>query len=246
MQKAIAIIPARYKSKRFPGKPLALISGAPLVVRVMQAAQKSKLISDVIVATDDQRIAQAVKDCGGNVFFSQKEHATGSDRVAEAAANVDCDCIINLQGDEPLLPAEAIDKVVNALEIPDVVMSSACAPIRELTEANNPNVVKVVLDNNGDALYFSRSRIPFHRADDGTMGPLYRHIGIYGFKRTFLMKFAQLERSPLEISESLEQLRALEHGYKIRVVIVESEFAGIDSPEDLIRVEEIFSRQGKK
>ncbi len=243
---AIAIIPARYKSKRFPGKPLALISGVPLIVRVMQSARNSQRIKDIIVATDNQRIAQAVKDCGGNVFFSQREHATGSDRVAEAAANIDCDYVVNLQGDEPFLPAKAIDKVVHALEIPDVVMSSACTPIRESTEANNPNVVKVVLDNNGDALYFSRSRIPFHRADDGTMGPLYRHIGIYGFKRSFLMKFTQLERSPLEISESLEQLRALEHGYRIRVVIVESEFAGIDTPEDLIRVEEIFSRQGKK
>ena len=167
---------------------MALISGVPLIARVMQSARNSQRINDVIVATDDQRIAQAVKDCGGNVFFSQREHATGSDRVAEAATELDCDYVVNLQGDEPFLPANVIDEVVGALDDPDVVMSSGCSPIGETSEADNPNVVKVVLDKNGDALYFSRSHIPFHRADDGIMGPLYRHIGIYGFKHNFLAK----------------------------------------------------------
>ena len=142
--KAIAIIPARYKSKRFPGKPLALISGVPLIARVMQSARNSQRINDVIVATDDQRIAQAVKDCGGNVFFSQREHATGSDRVAEAATELDCDYVVNLQGDEPFLPANVIDEVVGALDDPDVVMSSGCslAPIQSATDAVTISLIR--------------------------------------------------------------------------------------------------------
>jgi 3-deoxy-manno-octulosonate cytidylyltransferase (CMP-KDO synthetase) len=246
MRKAIVIIPARYGSKRFPGKPLALIAGVPLIVRVMQAAQQARFVSDVYVATDDERIAQAVKRYKGKSFFSLKSHATGSDRVAELVASLDCDYVINLQGDEPFLAPEIIDRVIESLDNPGVVMSSACSPITDQSDADNPNVVKVVLDKNSDALYFSRSRIPFPRSHDGSAAPLYRHIGIYGFKRDFLLKFAMLERTKLEKCESLEQLRALEHGYKIRVIITESEFAGIDSPDDIARAEMILSQQGIK
>jgi 3-deoxy-manno-octulosonate cytidylyltransferase (CMP-KDO synthetase) len=212
----------------------------------MRVAQKSKHISDVFVATDDQRIADAVTRCGGKAFLSQKPHATGSDRIAELAKTLECDYVVNLQGDEPFLPADIINRVVEALDIPGVVMSSACSPLKEQSDAANPNVVKVVLDRSGDALYFSRSRIPFLRQDDGLAAPIFRHIGIYGFHRDFLLKYAALERTPLEICESLEQLRALEHGYKIRVLVVESEFVGIDSPEDLAKAEEILARQGIK
>ncbi|HBZ01269.1 MAG TPA: 3-deoxy-manno-octulosonate cytidylyltransferase [candidate division Zixibacteria bacterium] len=245
MRKAIVIIPARFGSKRFPGKAIAPIAGLPLIVRVMQAAQKSKRVSDVFVATDDQRIADAIKQYGGKTFLSQKPHATGSDRAAELARTIDCDYVVDLQGDEPFLPAEIIDQVVQALDTPEVVMASACSPLKDMSDADNPNVVKVVLDKAGDALYFSRSRIPYLRADDGHATSLYRHIGIYGFRRDFLLKYASLERTPLEICESLEQLRALEHGYKIRVIIVQSEFVGIDSPEDIAKAEEILARQGK-
>jgi 3-deoxy-manno-octulosonate cytidylyltransferase (CMP-KDO synthetase) len=244
VRKAVAIIPARYDSKRFPGKPLAPLAGVPLIVRVMQAARKSRRISDVMVVTDDERIVHAVVRYNGQAFLSKKEHATGSDRVAEIAEKLDYDYIVNLQGDEPFLPPDVIDTVVEALDSPEVVMSSACSPTKEPSEADNPNVVKVVMDSKGDALYFSRSRIPYLRADDGLAAPVYRHIGIYGFKRDFLLKFAFYERTPLEISESLEQLRALEHGHKIRVLTVKSEFAGIDSPEDLVRVERILIEQG--
>jgi 3-deoxy-manno-octulosonate cytidylyltransferase (CMP-KDO synthetase) len=244
VRKAVAIIPARYQSKRFPGKPLALIAGVPLIVRVIQTARKSRHINEVMVITDDERIASVVERYDGQAFLSAKEHATGSDRVAELAEKLDYDYVINLQGDEPSLSPVVIDKVAEALDDPEVIMSSACSPMNDRSEADNPNVVKVVLDDNSDALYFSRSRIPYRRVDNGPAAPIYRHIGIYGFKRDFLLKFAAYERTPLEISESLEQLRALEHGHKIRVLIVESEFSGIDSPEDLVRVEEIFSKQG--
>jgi 3-deoxy-manno-octulosonate cytidylyltransferase (CMP-KDO synthetase) len=246
VRKAIVIIPARYSSKRFPGKPLALIAGVPLIVRVMWAAQKARYVSDVYVATDDRRIAQAVESFNGKTYLSQKAHATGSDRIAEMAATLECDYVVNLQGDEPFLSPTFIDKVIEALDNPDVVMSSACSPITDLSDCENPNVVKVVLDKNYDALYFSRSPIPFPRSHDGSGAPFYRHIGIYGFKRDFLLKFAALERTQLEKCESLEQLRALEHGYKIRVLITDSEFVGIDSPDDIARAEEILALQGIK
>jgi 3-deoxy-manno-octulosonate cytidylyltransferase (CMP-KDO synthetase) len=245
VRKAVAIIPARFDSKRFPGKALAPIAGVPLVVRVMQIAQKARRIDDVFVATDDLRIALAVDEHGGKAILSGAEHATGSDRADELAEKLDCDYIVNLQGDEPFLSPDVINQVVGALDMPGVVMSSACSPFKEMFDADNPNVVKVVLDKLGDALYFSRSRIPFLRTDSGSPAPLYRHIGVYGFQRDFLLKYACLERTPLELSESLEQLRALEHGYKIRVLVVESEFAGIDTPEDLARAEKIF-KQGNR
>jgi 3-deoxy-manno-octulosonate cytidylyltransferase (CMP-KDO synthetase) len=246
VRQAIVIIPARYSSKRFPGKPLAPIAGVPLIIRVMQAAQKAQSVSEVYVATDDQRIAQAVELYHGRSYLSLKPHATGSDRVAELAATLECDYVINLQGDEPFISPDIIDRVVEALDSPDVLMSSASSPLKDQLDADNPNVVKVVLDNNFDALYFSRSRIPFTRSHDGTSASIYRHIGIYGFKREFLLKFAALERTQLEKCESLEQLRALEHGYKIRVIIKESDFVGIDSPDDIARAEKILALQGIK
>jgi 3-deoxy-manno-octulosonate cytidylyltransferase (CMP-KDO synthetase) len=242
--KAIAIIPARYDSKRFPGKAVALIGGVPLIVRVLQTAKQSHLLTDVFVSTDDHRIANVVQQYKGNVYFNSFRHETGSDRIAEAASEFECDYVLNIQGDEPFISGDVIDAVIGALDDPEVEMSSACSPITAIGDADNPNVVKVVLDIKGDALYFSRSRIPYHRTDESSAAGLYRHIGIYGFKRDFLIQFASWGRTPLEISESLEQLRALEHGRKIRVVVVKSDFVGIDSPADLARAEEILNRRG--
>jgi 3-deoxy-manno-octulosonate cytidylyltransferase (CMP-KDO synthetase) len=242
--KAIGIIPARYHSKRFPGKALALIGGVPLIVRVLQSAQKSSHLDEVIVATDDQNIANTVTRFGGRVIITNENHTTGSDRIAEAAQGLDCDFIVNIQGDEPFISAEIIDQVTKALENPDIVMSSACAPLSSFSDFSNPNAVKVVLDQAGDALYFSRSPIPFFRYGAADHIGAFRHIGIYGFKKEFLGKFAALPQTPLEIFESLEQLRALEHGYKIRVLIVDFKFAGIDSPDDLALAEEILLKQG--
>ena len=222
---------------------MALIAGVPLVVRVLKNAQKSKCLSDVLVACDDERIAEVVSRFGGTAIMTGHEHATGSDRVAEAASRLDSDLVVNIQGDEPFLAPEIIDRVVGLLSEPDVVMSTACSPM-EGSDGDNPNIVKVVTDRRGDALYFSRSRIPFLRSDSGARAGLFRHIGIYGFQRDFLFKFAALPRTPLETAENLEQLRALEHGYKIRVAVVESDFAGIDSVEDLARAEEILFRRG--
>jgi len=223
---------------------LALVAGVPLVVRVLQCASKSKLLSEVIVACDDRRIADAVERSGGRAILTQGNHATGSDRAAEVAAKLDCDYIVNIQGDEPFIDPQTIDRIVGLLAESGVVMSTACSPLAA-DQGENPNIVKVVLNTMGDALYFSRSRIPFQREDDSA-ARLYRHIGIYGFKRDFLLKFSSLTRGPLEMAESLEQLRALEHGYKIRVAIVESDFVGIDSMDDVARAEEIVTRQGLK
>ena len=215
-----------------------------MIVRVMQAAKQSHLLSDTFVATDDKRIADVVKQYKGNIYFNSFRHETGSDRIAEAAAEIEADYILNIQGDEPFLSGDIIDAVIGALDDPEVLMSSACSLLTTIGDADNPNVVKVVLDSKGDALYFSRSRIPYHRADESGAVGLYRHIGIYGFKHDFLMKFASWGRTPLEVCESLEQLRALEHGYKIRVVVVKTDFVGIDSPDDLARADEILNKRG--
>jgi 3-deoxy-manno-octulosonate cytidylyltransferase (CMP-KDO synthetase) len=236
--KAIGIIPARYQSNRFPGKALAPLGGVPLVVRVYRSAAKSNLLKEVYVATDDARIKSVVEEFGGNVILTSSEHATGSDRVAEAARGIpDADPVVNIQGDEPFITGEVIDKVVAALDDPDIVMSTACSSFSDLGDADNPNVVKVVLDRNGFALYFSRSRIPFDRAGHAGMSNTYRHLGIYGFRRDFLMTFSALKRTALEKTEGLEQLRALEHGYRIKTEVFEIDFPGIDSEEDLARAE---------
>lgn len=246
MPQVIGIIPARYQSKRFPGKPLALLGGIPLIVRVLETAQKAKLISEAYVATDDDRIASTVEKYGGQVLITSSNPPTGSDRVAEAASGLESgEFIINIQGDEPFLSGDIIDKVISALDDPEIVMSTACSPIKSQSEADDPNVVKVVMDKIGNALFFSRSRIPYDRSGEAGISRLYRHIGIYGFKRDFLMTFSSLKRTPLERSEGLEQLRALEHGYDIRAVVVDGEFPGIDSEEDLFKAEELLGRKGR-
>lgn len=244
MRHTIGIIPARYHSKRFPGKPLALLGGIPIIVRVLRTVETAESISEACVATDDRRIESVVKEHGGRVIMTSEDHPTGSDRVAEAALEFPSgDSIVNVQGDEPFLSGDIIDRVVAALDNPEVSMSTACSPVRTDLEADDPNVVKVVLDKDGNALYFSRSRIPYDPVGGSERPVIYRHIGIYGFKREFLLEFGALERTPLEKTESLEQLRAIEHGYNIKTVVVDGTFPGIDSEEDLFKAEELLGKR---
>lgn len=236
--RTIGIIPARYASTRLPGKPLADIWGKPLIQYVYEQAKKAESISDLIVATDDERIYKVVESFGGRAMMTSPTHPSGTDRCAEVAAKIDCDFVINIQGDEPLIPPYVIDKVAQALwESPSDVYMSSAATIASPEERDNPNVVKVVMSKDLFALYFSRSPIPYLRHPVATT---YRHIGIYGYRKDFLLKFVSLPQTPLEITEALEQLRALEHGYKIKMVIVDYSPVGVDTSEDLERVKEML------
>lgn len=232
--KFTVVIPARYASSRFPGKPLADIRGKPMIVRVCEQAEKSGA-AGVHVATDDRRIANAVRQAGYSALMTRKDHPSGTDRIAEVAGKLklkDDHIVVNVQGDEPQISPGLIRRVAAALaRKKHASLSTACHRIRDATELSNPNVVKVVLDRSGDALYFSRSRIPFPRAAGA---PCYRHVGIYGFRAGFLRKFSRLKPSPLERTEALEQLRALWHGFRIAVIVETGEPArGIDTPADL-------------
>jgi 3-deoxy-manno-octulosonate cytidylyltransferase (CMP-KDO synthetase) len=247
VRKAIGIIPARDQSKRFPGKILATLGGVPLITRVLNSARESKLLSQVYIATDDEKIAFTVKQYDVQVIMTDSGHKTGTDRVAEAASKVDeCDIVVNIQADEPFMTGEIIDKVISALDDPDIYMSTACFRLENKDDLHDPNMVKVVLDKNGCAIYFSRSLIPSGKYAGPGAAPVFGHLGIYGFTRDFLYKFAALERSPLEISESLEQLRVIENGYRIKTVIVDGHFAGINTREDLIRAEELLERRDRR
>jgi 3-deoxy-manno-octulosonate cytidylyltransferase (CMP-KDO synthetase) len=247
VRKAIGIIPARNQSKRFPGKILAPLGGVPLVIRVFNSAKESRLISDVFIATDDQQVASVVTDYGAQVVMTDTRHRTGTDRVAEAASKLgDYDIVVNIQADEPFMTPDIIDKVVSALDDPEILMSTACSRLENESEINDPNVVKVAFDRSGFALYFSRSIIPSGKYSGSGSVEVYGHLGIYGFKRDFLHKFASLERSSLEIAESLEQLRALEHGYGIKTVVVDGYFSGINTREDLLKAEKILERRDRQ
>ena len=235
------IIPARYASTRFPGKPLALISGKPLIQCVVEQCQKARLLNEVIVATDDARIADVARRyC--RVEMTRTDHPSGSDRIAEAAQRCDCDAVVNVQGDEPLIDPEVIDAVAGALAQSE--MSTAAAVIRDVAEYESPNVVKVVVNAAGCALYFSRRTIPYLReAASGSVDeqlaafPFLKHLGIYGYRRETLLRMVGFPVSPLETAERLEQLRALENGIAIRVVQVNYESIGVDVPDDVERVE---------
>ena len=237
------VIPARYASTRFPGKPLADIGGKPMVVRVCERAAQSGAAA-VHVATDDERIAEAVRAHGHEAIMTRADHATGTDRIAEAARHLglaDDEVVVNVQGDEPLIPPALIAQVAEALaQRPAASVSTACHPIHDAASMENPNVVKVVLDRQGYALYFSRSRIPYPR--NGQATPCYRHAGIYGYRAGFLAAYAGLQESPLERAESLEQLRVLWHGYRIAVAVSEQDVPpGVDTPQDLEAVRRIVS-----
>ena len=232
----VAIIPARYSSTRFPGKPLADIAGRPMIEHVYRRAAAARGVDAVVVATDDERIAAAVERFGGAARMTAPDHRTGTDRIAEVARQLDtCEVIVNVQGDEPLIEPEMIAEVVDPLATdPAVLMTTSRRALTEGADYSNPHVVKVVVDRNGDALYFSRSPIPYVR--DEAPGGVFRHVGLYGYRRQFLLDFAALPQTPLETAESLEQLRALEHGYRIRTVATHYDSIGVDTPEDLERV----------
>jgi 3-deoxy-manno-octulosonate cytidylyltransferase (CMP-KDO synthetase) len=241
----IGIIPARYASTRFPGKPLALIAGKPLIRHVVERCQQAKSLSEVIVATDDTRIWEVAQDfCRAEM--TRPEHPSGSDRIAEVATRCACDAIVNIQGDEPLIDPAVIDAVAGALM--GTEMSTAATPITDPAEYDNPNVVKVVVNAAGRALYFSRRTIPYVRdaASAAVAGqlaafPFLKHIGIYGYRREALLRLVGFPVSPLERAEKLEQLRALENGMSIAVVRVEYDSVGVDVPADVQRVEKILN-----
>jgi 3-deoxy-manno-octulosonate cytidylyltransferase (CMP-KDO synthetase) len=236
----VAVIPARFASTRFPGKPLADIDGRPMIEHVYRRAAASPAVSRVIVATDDLRIATRVAEFGGNVRLTRADHLTGTDRLAEVASTLDADIIVNVQGDEPLLDSRAIAEVVAPLSDPSIPMATLYRRIENPAELGNPNVVKVVLDRAGFALYFSRAPIPHARNPRGGWPPLYRHIGLYAYRRTALLVLASLEPTPLERTEALEQLRALEHGIRIKAVETAYDSIGVDTPEDLEQVRRLI------
>lgn len=232
----VGVIPARYASTRFPGKPLADLGRKPLIQWTWEAAKRCSTLDRVIVATDDARIAAAVRAFGGDVAMTRADHPSGTDRLAEVARALDADIIVNIQGDEPFLKPETVDAIVRPLlEDPTLEMSTACVLATDADDVNDPNVVKAVVDSNGNALYFSRLPIPYLR--DAHKGPVTRrlHLGLYAYRRDFLLQFASWPPTPLEQAESLEQLRALEHGAPVRVVDVPERALGVDTPADLER-----------
>jgi 3-deoxy-manno-octulosonate cytidylyltransferase (CMP-KDO synthetase) len=238
----VAVIPARFASSRFPGKPLADIDGHPMIEHVYRRAGAASTVSRVIVATDDLRIATRVSDFGGHVRLTKPTHTTGTDRLAEVAATLDCDIIVNVQGDEPLIDPRAIDQAVAPLVAdPSVPMTTLYKRIMHPAELDDPNVVKVVVDRGGFALYFSRASIPYMRNPKGGWPPLYRHIGLYAYRRSTLLVLANLEPTPLERAESLEQLRALEHGIRIKAVETEYDSISVDTPQDLEQVRRLLA-----
>ena len=244
--KILGIIPARFASTRFPGKPLALIAGKPLLQHVVEQCQQAKSLSEVIVATDDTRIWEVAQDfC--RVEMTRPEHPSGSDRIAEVAERCDCDAVVNIQGDEPLIDPAVIDAVAQALAQNE--MSTAATPVKNSFELDNPNVVKVVVNAAGRALYFSRRTIPYLREaasrpaiEQLAAFPFLKHLGIYGYLRETLLRLVIFPVSPLENAEKLEQLRALENGIGIAVVQVAYDSIGVDLPEDVARVVELLNR----
>ena len=244
--KILCVIPARYASTRLPGKPLKDVAGKPMICRVYDRASQAKTLSGVVVATDDERILRAVEDHGGRAMMTAKDHPTGTDRLAEVAeAYPDVDLIINVQGDEPLIEPSLIDELGRAFDgDAELQMATVMTPMEDEAEQKNPNNVKVVTDKNGCALYFSRSLLPYPRNDAGT--PVYKHIGIYAYRRDFLLAYAKMAPTPLERAESLEQLRALENGYKIKCIRTNARFVGVDTPEDLAKVNEIYKMKEKE
>jgi len=237
----LCVIPARYSSTRLPGKPLAMIAGKPMIQHVYERASRAQRPKKVLVATDHPLVYGAVEGFGGRAIMTSPHHPTGTDRLAEVAEKFpEVDLIINVQGDEPLIPPEIIDDLAQAFDQnQDLQMATLMTEMDE-SEYSTPSAVKVVTDLEGYALYFSRSLLPFPRSDAGI--PVYKHIGIYAYRRDFLLKFAKLSPTPLEETESLEQLRALEHGYKIKVLKTDFKSIGVDTMEDLEKVNLLLRR----
>lgn len=258
--KCLAVIPARYGSTRLPGKVLLPLAGKPIIQHVWERARECRLIDDILVATDDSRIMTAVHAFGGRAVMTSSEHQSGTDRIAEAVNASDHPIIVNLQGDEPLIAPETIEAAISPLlDDPAINMGTACTPVHNVDELFNTNCVKVILDAEGNAIYFSRFPIPFHRLPGTTYDtfreavandPLllkhfYKHVGIYVYQRDFLDIFVNLPESYLERIEKLEQLRVLEHGYKIRVAEVRQEILGVDTEEDYLQLKRRMEVTGK-
>ena len=242
MGKTAIIIPARYGSSRLEGKPLLKVNDKPIIQWVYEKAKSVKNVDAVIVATDDERIFEAVKTFGGEVEMTSVDHKCGSDRIKEVAdRHSEFEYIINLQGDEPMIKEENIEAVIDGVKNPNADISTLIRPIKEKDEVDNPNLVKCVIDNNGFALYFSRSKIPFERNENPA--PFYGHIGIYGYTKEALTKMTTSPRTSLEVSESLEQLRALQMGMKIKTSIVNDKPVGIDTIEDFEAFKRLVSNK---
>jgi 3-deoxy-manno-octulosonate cytidylyltransferase (CMP-KDO synthetase) len=244
----VGIIPARFASTRFPGKPLAMIAGKPLLRHVVERCKEAKALAEVVVATDDRRIFEmAAQFC--RVVMTREDHPSGSDRIAEAAAALDCDAVVNIQGDEPLISPGVINAVAGALERAE--MSTAATLIKRFEELDNPNVVKVVVNASGMALYFSRRTIPYLRdaasrsaTEQLAAFSFLKHLGIYGYRKDTLLRLVRFPVSALEAAEKLEQLRALENGIAIAVEKVAHDSVGVDVPEDVARVEQLLAKGG--
>ncbi len=237
-RKILGVIPARFASSRFPGKVLALLSSKTILQHVYERACQSRYLSTTIIATDDERVYEAARSFGAPVRMTSRDHASGTDRVAEVASGEDASVVVNIQGDEPLIDPAAIDAAILPVVHDDgVVMATLKKKIEDPREITDPNVVKVVASHAGDAIYFSRCPIPYMRSAGGAW---FKHIGLYVYRRDFLLGYSRLAAGPLERAECLEQLRALENGYSIRVVETDYESLGVDTPEDLARVSRLF------
>ncbi len=245
---AAAIIPARYGSTRFPGKPLALLAGQPMIQHVYERVRRAERIRRVIVATDDERILRAVKDFGGAAVITAREHATGTDRVAEVAAGLDEGVIVDVQGDEPLISPQAVDAAVEPfLQDSGLQMTTLAHRLDDASELEDPDVVKVIRDRDGYAVDFFRR--PVRVAGGASQlrgGEVLRHVGLYGFRRTYLLKLAALEPSGRERELSLEQLRPMEHGCRIRVVETDYRIVGVDRPEDIEKAERLLIAESER
>lgn len=244
--KFIAIIPARYASTRFPGKPLAMLGGKPVIQRVYE--QAVKVLSEAYVATDDERIFHAVKSFGGQAVMTRSDHKSGTDRIQEAVEKIQtqADVIINIQGDEPFVQPSQLETLMQLFDAPETQIGTLGKPFETMEAVENPNSPKIVCDRRGFALYFSRSVIPYVRGKEQQEWlqhyPYLKHLGLYAYRREVLHEITQLPQSPLELAESLEQLRWLENGYRIRVGLTDVETVGIDTPDDLQRAEEFLAR----
>jgi len=246
--KVLAVIPARFASTRFPGKIIAPLAGKPLVQHVYERTLRARHVNDALVATDDPKVVQALQPFGTKVLMTRADHISGTDRIAEVAAQVDADVLVNVQGDEPLIEPDTIDDAIAPLlDDPRLPMATARHRITQPDQINNPNVVKVVCDEQGRALYFSRSPIPYIRDEqDRTPSPdcYWQHIGLYVYRREFVMKYAKMPQTPLEKLEKLEQLRVLENGYPIAVVTTTYHCIGVDTQADLEHVRKLL--EGEK
>jgi 3-deoxy-manno-octulosonate cytidylyltransferase (CMP-KDO synthetase) len=238
LKEVTGIIPVRYASQRFPGKPLALILGKPMIQWVYERAQKSTHLNNLIIATDDKRIREACHEFGADVRMTSLHHVSGTDRVAEVAESISSTHIINIQGDEPLVRAEMIDAVISEMLQDETPMVTLAIKVEDLSLLEDQNIVKIVTDKQGFALYFSRSPLPFQASDY-----FFQHIGIYGYQRDFLLDMCQWPTSRLEKEETLEQLRVLESGYRIKVVFTHFSTLSVDTPKDIIMVENFLTKE---